>query len=47
MAVCSHGKGMVFALGDPWGYNEYIDAFDNRVGLTNVFRWLLSRTQVR
>jgi hypothetical protein len=47
MAVCAHGKGTVFALGDPWGYNEYIGAFDNRTGLANVFRWLLARAQVR
>lgn len=44
MAVGVHGKGTVFALGDPWGYNEYIDAFDNRVGLANVFRWLLAKS---
>jgi hypothetical protein len=45
MAIGQYGKGVVFALGDPWGYNEYIDFFDNRRGLTNVFRWLLTRAR--
>jgi hypothetical protein len=47
MALCRHGKGTVFALGDPWGYNEYIDFFDNRTALTNVFRSLLARAEER
>lgn len=45
MAVSSYGKGTVFALGDPWGYNEYIDYFDNRTALKNVFGWLLTRAK--
>jgi len=45
VAVCRHGKGTVFALGDPWGYNEYADAYDNRAGLTNVFGWLLDQAR--
>jgi hypothetical protein len=44
MALSKCGKGVVFALGDPWAYNEYIDFFDNHACLTNVFRWLLART---
>jgi len=44
MALCRYGQGTVFALGDPWGYNEYIDFFDNRTALSNVFRELLART---
>ena len=31
----------VFALGDPWIYNEYIDHKDNRAVATNLFRQLL------
>lgn len=42
MALSKFGQGTVFALGDPWGYNEYIGFFDNRAGLTNVFRELLA-----
>ena len=45
MALCRLGKGTVFALGDPWGYNEYIGFFDNRKCLTNLFRWLIERTR--
>jgi unsaturated rhamnogalacturonyl hydrolase len=30
MALVKHGKGRVFAVGDPWLYNEYIDRKDNR-----------------
>jgi unsaturated rhamnogalacturonyl hydrolase len=35
------GKGEVFALGDPWVYNEYMDHKDNRTIATNLFRDLL------
>jgi len=45
MALCRYGRGTVFALGDPWGYNEYLGAFDNRTGLANVFGWLLSQAK--
>jgi len=41
MAVCRAGKGSVFALGDPWCYNEYIDREDNRQCVTNLFEWLI------
>jgi hypothetical protein len=26
MALAAAGKGEVFAIGDPWLYNKYIDA---------------------
>ena len=41
MAVVHHGKGSVFALGDPWLYNEYIGRSDNRRIGENLFRYLL------
>jgi len=41
MAVCRYGKGTVLAVGDPWGYNEYINFADNVACLKNVFRWLI------
>ena len=41
MAVCRCGKGKVFALGDPWCYNEYIDHADNRQCVTNLSKWLI------
>jgi unsaturated rhamnogalacturonyl hydrolase len=48
--VISHapaGKGLVFAVGDPWFYNEYMEAhrlpreYDNAVTARNLFNWLL------
>jgi unsaturated rhamnogalacturonyl hydrolase len=41
MALAQAGKGEVFAVGDPWVYNEYIDHKNNRAVLTNLFRGLL------
>ncbi len=41
MAMAHPGKGEVFALGDPWIYNEYIDHKNNRAVATNLFRDLL------
>lgn len=46
-AVAKFGKGTVFALGDPWCYNEYIDGkklpadFTNYQGTEEWARWLL------
>jgi len=45
MAVSRLGKGTVFALGDPWCYNEYIDHNDNRQAVTSLFRWLLAQVK--
>jgi unsaturated rhamnogalacturonyl hydrolase len=48
IAVAKLGKGMVVAAGDPWFYNEYMDArrlpagYDNPRTAKNLFRWLLS-----
>ena len=50
MAASQYGKGYVFAVGDPWLYNEYIDNrklpddFDNFKAAENLFGWLLSKT---
>jgi unsaturated rhamnogalacturonyl hydrolase len=41
MALAQVGQGQVFALGDPWIYNEYIDHKNNRAVATNLFRDLL------
>ena len=51
MASASIGKGMVFAAGDPWLYNEYIDArrlpaeYENTQAGKNLFNWLLEHAQ--
>ncbi len=44
MALAEVDKGMVFALGDPWVYNEYINRNDNRKVAENLFRLLLKGT---
>jgi len=47
MAYARYGKGAVFAVGDPWFYNEYMDerrlppGYDNARAADNLFRWLL------
>lgn len=41
MALARVGRGMVFAVGDPWLYDEYIERNDNPRIATNLFRMLL------
>jgi unsaturated rhamnogalacturonyl hydrolase len=47
MAFARLGKGVVFAVGDPWLYNEYMDhrrlpeGYENEKAAENLFRWLL------
>jgi hypothetical protein len=43
MATSTKGAGTIFALGDPWLYNEYINTRDNFRSGTNVMQWLLAR----
>jgi len=51
MASAEVGKGFVFAVGDPWLYNEYMDqrrlppGYENALAARNLFRWLLDRAQ--
>jgi unsaturated rhamnogalacturonyl hydrolase len=51
MAECRYGKGYVFAIGDPWIYNEYIDhdrlpeSFDNHKAAENLTDLLLTYTK--
>ncbi|MBL7817764.1 MAG: glycoside hydrolase family 88 protein [Saprospiraceae bacterium] len=48
-AVAKYGKGRVFALGDPWIYNEYLDGrklpadFDNFKAARGLARWSLTK----
>ncbi len=52
MASSKVGKGFVFAVGDPWLYNEYIDnhklpvGFENEKAAVNLFTWLLKKALV-
>jgi unsaturated rhamnogalacturonyl hydrolase len=49
MAEASYGKGMVFAVGDPWLYNEYLDnrrlpaGYENAPAAEAFIRWICSR----
>ena len=49
VAESNFGKGYVFAIGDPWIYNEYIDhdrlpsSFENRKAAENLTEFLLGK----
>lgn len=51
MAAVKYGKGTVFALGDPWIYNEYSDGrrlsaeFENYKAARDLSRWLLANAR--
>ena len=51
MAVAKYGKGMVFAVGDPWLYNEYTDGrrlsadFDNFKAAQDLSVWALNQAK--
>ncbi len=46
-AMVPHGKGFVFAVGDPWIYNEYINRANNREMAENLFRTLIDSSVPR
>jgi unsaturated rhamnogalacturonyl hydrolase len=53
IATAHYGKGFVFAIGDPWVYNEYIDVkstpgtnIQNRKAAENLVQWLLSQSSL-
>jgi unsaturated rhamnogalacturonyl hydrolase len=47
MATARYGKGLVFAVGDPWLYNEYVDGrklparYENYHAMHDLVKWLL------
>jgi hypothetical protein len=48
-AVSKYGKGMVFAVGDPWLYNEYVNGrlpadFENDKAAEDLAKWLIDQT---
>jgi unsaturated rhamnogalacturonyl hydrolase len=50
MAVSKLGRGTVFAVGDPWFYNEYVDGrklpaeYNNYGAVEDLVRWLIVQT---
>jgi len=53
MTSSEYGKGFVFAVGDPWFYNEYFDnrklptGFENSKAAENLFIWLKSKFNLK
>ncbi|HYF31604.1 MAG TPA: glycoside hydrolase family 88 protein [Chitinophagaceae bacterium] len=51
MAAAKYGKGLVFAIGDPWLYNEYVDGrrlpadYDNYKAGEGLVKWLLAMSR--
>ncbi len=51
MAIANSGKGTVFAVGDPWLYNEYVDGrklpaeFENFKAANDLVKWALNKNQ--
>ncbi|QEH40431.1 DUF4350 domain-containing protein [Chitinophaga sp. XS-30] len=51
MAVAKVGKGTVFAVGDPWLYNEYVDGtrltpdYENPAAAEDLVKWLLQQVK--
>ena len=50
-AVAKIGKGTVFAVGDPWFYNEYTDGrkippdFQNYQAAEDLVKWAIEQTK--
>jgi unsaturated rhamnogalacturonyl hydrolase len=53
IAVAKYGKGTVFAVGDPWFYNEYTDGrklpmdFQNFTAANDFVKWLIQQIPER
>jgi unsaturated rhamnogalacturonyl hydrolase len=53
VAVAKYGKGTVFAVGDPWFYNEYTDGrklpadFENFTAANDFVKWLVKQVPVK
>jgi unsaturated rhamnogalacturonyl hydrolase len=50
-AMTKYGKGMVFAIGDPWLYNEYVDGrklpmeYENYPAAVDLVNWLIKASK--
>ena len=54
MAVAKYGKGTVFAVGDPWLYNEYMDdrkisakEYQNYKAADDLVKWAISQSSIK
>ena len=52
-AIAKFGKGTVFAVGDPWVYNEYVDGrklpaeYENYKAAEDLVKWLIANASSR
>jgi len=52
MAVSKIGKGTVYAVGDPWFYNEYLDGrklpaeYENFNAASDLVKWIITEIKV-
>lgn len=49
-ATVKYGKGIVFAVGDPWLYNEYVNGrlpadYENDKAAIDLTKWLIAQTR--
>ena len=53
IATAKYGKGTVFAVGDPWFYNEYVDGrkipaeYENYKAGEALVQWLLKQAKIK
>ncbi len=51
VAIAKYGKGIVFAVGDPWLYNEYVDGrklpmeYENYPAAVDLVKWLIKQAR--
>lgn len=51
MAISSYGRGRIFAVGDPWLYNEYVDGrklpdtFRNNIAARELIKWSIGKSK--
>ena len=51
VAISKYGKGIVFAVGDPWLYNEYVDGrklpleYENYPAAVDLVKWLIKQSR--
>ncbi len=51
-ATVNYGSGVVFAVGDPWLYNEYVNGrlpkiFENDKAMLDLSAWLLAKAKMK
>jgi unsaturated rhamnogalacturonyl hydrolase len=53
VTTAKYGKGAVFAVGDPWFYNEYTDGrklpstFDNYKAANDIVKWIVRKISIK